>query len=110
MIQCLKVQDSGEVFTWGINVLKEFSEHIPYPHLVSVKKFRFRSISCGVANIGAMAVPLLPTWPELKPLLVGWKKDIACSFHFSKGISIDMLQRIVEFAWDCVLPQRLKIE
>lgn len=64
---------------------------------------------CGFDHIGMIAIPAYPTWQELKPLLIGWSKDESCSFHYKTGVSLDVIQYIVELAWDCKLPA-LKVE
>lgn len=51
-------------------------------------------------------VGYLPRWSEVKPLLVGWKKDPG-SYLFNTKIPLDVLVLIIEFAWEVTLPSLL---
>ena len=46
----------------------------------------------------------IPTWQELKLLLVGWLKDSGCTFYRGTGFSQDVLIHIVEYVWHVTLP------
>ena len=54
-----------------------------------------------------LAIPMLPKWSALKPVLVGWSKEIECCYHHTKGVPLHILQYIVELAWECELPYPL---
>ena len=71
---------------------------IPFPskHVLSVH--------LGVNFSGVVVSQTLPTFEEIKPLLVGWKKDSRCYFNHRRGISLDIIRTIIEFAWNCNLP------
>ncbi|KAH3756094.1 hypothetical protein Pelo_12082 [Pelomyxa schiedti] len=49
-----------------------------------------------------------PPFLQVKPLLVGWKKDSQCSL-FQTNVSLIVLQQIIELAWGVVLPKPLRL-
>lgn len=65
-------------------------------------------ISCAGSIIGMIIKPL-PSWWELKPIIVGWLKDNLCSFHHSRGVPLAILQFIIELVWNCDLPAPLVV-
>ena len=117
--------EHGEIFSWGKmtppDFQNEFHEMVlqfitrkasDNVILNRVKPFlhkRVASVHCGGHFTAVIVVTALPTWQELKPLLVGWLKDSGCFFHHSKGLEIRLLQYIIELAWGCDLPSPLKI-
>lgn len=76
---------------------------------VAEKNQRIVMISCGDHHFGAKVVPAFPSWAELKPLLVGWKKEVNCCFFNEKGVPLHILQLIIEMAWACDLPSPLVV-
>lgn len=65
-------------------------------------------LSSGCDIIGAI-LRLYPAWSQIKPLLVGWKKEASCCFHYSRGVPLHIIQLIIEFTWDFELPHMLVI-
>ena len=67
------------------------------------------AVLCAFSKTVVVMTDNLPTWPELKLLLVGWLKDKESCIHHSKGIPLQLIQFIVELSWGCQLPAPLKI-
>ena len=61
---------------------------------------------CGDNSFISFIPSPLPTWPELKVLFIGWKKNPDCELA---KLPVDVLQYIIEFAWNCWLPDPLKL-
>lgn len=87
------------MFTWTMTTLTKI-------HFPEEKYKRVKSIGCGQFHTAAILLVSLPLWNELKPLLVGWKKDTECCLY---RIPMHILQLIVEMAWDCELPKALSV-
>ena len=74
----------------------------PTPVLMQKKRVRF--FCCGPRRIVAVVGVKLPSWGEIKPFLVGWLKDQGCYFHHSKGITLDVIQLIIELTFEIAIP------
>ena len=106
MLWHLFLLGSGEVYIWGSNEQGELGltdrKHVSLPELVrglEIHRKRAVAVTCGFVSTGVIVAQVVPSWSELKPLLVGWLKDDSCCFHHSKGLPIHILQYIIELAW-----------
>jgi hypothetical protein len=52
---------------------------------------------------------LMPTWGEIRLLLLAWSKDVNSLIHRA-GVSLAILQHIIEVGWECVLPCSLSLK
>ena len=93
--------ESGEVFFWGTRFGYEHAPPTAIIHIPPEPSKRAISITSSKTDMAVILTTKMPTWVEIKPLLVGWLKDTNCSFHYSHGLPLFTLQYIIELAWNC---------
>lgn len=95
------ISESGEVFFWGTRFGYEHAPPTAIIHIPPEPSKRAISITSSKTDMAVILTTKMPTWVEIKPLLVGWLKDTNCSFHYSHGLPLFTLQYIIELAWNC---------
>lgn len=75
-------------------------------------RFALRDIRITVA-VGIVTglnyyIPPLPKWKDLRVFLIAWKKEAGCSFH-NTVLPLELLQLIIEFAYEQSLPKPLRV-